>query len=189
MPWPRYLTIALLLLLLSGCGFHLRGSVVLPPTMARTHIVAERAAALGYELEGILTAAGGEVVRERAQATAILTLHEERLSSRVLTLDAQGRASGQVLTLLASFSMVDGAGAVVAEREGVRIEREFIFDPDNVLAQGGETAQLHGEMRRQAAQQILRRVRALSRRAGQDSAPLSGQDAATPSGQSDALGQ
>ncbi|MCW8918036.1 MAG: LPS assembly lipoprotein LptE [Gammaproteobacteria bacterium] len=189
MPRPRYLAFVLLFLLLSGCGFHLRGSVVLPQVMARTHIVAERAVALGYELEGMLRAAGGEVVRERAEATAVLTLHEERLGSRVLTLDAQGRASGQLLTLLASYSLVDGAGVPLVEGEGVRIEREYSFDPDNVLAQGGETAQLHEEMRRQAAQQILRRVRALSRLAGQNSATLSSQDAAPPSGQSDALEQ
>lgn len=167
MPQPRYLYLALLLLVLSGCGFHLRGAVVLPENMARTYIVAGKGSALGYELENMLTAAGGEVVHERAQATAILTLHEERLSSRVLTLDTQGRASGRVLTLLASFSVVDGEGRVVAEQEGVRIERDFSFDPDNVLAQGGEESLLQDEMRRLAAQQILRRTRALSRKAGQ----------------------
>jgi LPS-assembly lipoprotein len=165
---PRYLYLVLLLLLLGGCGFHLRGSVVLPENMARTYIVAGSSSALGHELESMLTVAGGEVVSERAQATAILTLHEERLSSRVLTLDAQGRASGQVLTLLVSFSMVDGEGRAVAEREGVRIEREFSFDPDNVLAQGSEASLLQEEMRRQAAQQILRRMRALSRKTNQN---------------------
>jgi LPS-assembly lipoprotein len=154
---------ALLLLLLSGCGFHLRGSVELPQAMARSYIVADKSSALGLELENMLRAAGGEVVRTRAEATAVLTLHEERLGSRVLTLDAQGRASGLVLTLLASFSLVDGAGALLVEREGVRIEREYSFDPDNVLAQGGEASLLQEEMRRQAAAQILRRVRALSR--------------------------
>jgi LPS-assembly lipoprotein len=154
---------ALLLLLLSGCGFHLRGSVELPQAMARSYIVADKSSALGLELENTLRAAGGEVVRTRAEATAVLTLHEERLGSRVLTLDAQGRASGLVLTLLASFSLVDGAGALLVDREGVRIEREYSFDPDNVLAQGGEASVLHEEMRRQAAAQILRRVRALSR--------------------------
>ena len=160
---PRHLVFALLLLLLSGCGFHLRGSVELPQAMARSYIVADKSSALGLELENMLRAAGGEVVRTRAEATAVLTLHEERLGSRVLTLDAQGRASGLVLTLLASFSLVDGAGALLVEREGVRIEREYSFDPDNVLAQGGEASLLQEEMRRQAAAQILRRVRALSR--------------------------
>lgn len=160
---PRHLVFALLLLLLSGCGFHLRGSVELPQAMARSYIVADKSSALGLELENTLRAAGGEVVRTRAEATAVLTLHEERLGSRVLTLDTQGRASGLVLTLLASFSLVDGAGALLVDREGVRIEREYSFDPDNVLAQGGEASVLHEEMRRQAAAQILRRVRALSR--------------------------
>jgi LPS-assembly lipoprotein len=172
MPQPRTLYLVLLLLVLSGCGFHLRGTVVLPENMARTYIAAGNSSALGYELENMLTAAGGVVVHERAEATAILTLHEERLSSRVLTLDAQGRTSGRVLTLLASFSMVDAQGRVVAEHEGVRIERDFSFDPDNVLAQGGEESLLQEEMRRLAAQQILRRTRALSRKAG----PGSGQE-------------
>jgi LPS-assembly lipoprotein len=168
MTLSRYLYLALVLLLLSSCGFHLRGSVELPESMARTYIVAGSNSALGYELENMLTAAGGEVVHERAQATAILTLHEERLSRRALTLDAQGRVSGQVITLLASFSMMDANGRTVAEREGVRIEREFSFDPDNVLAQGSETSLLQEEMRRQAAQQILRRMQALSRKTKQN---------------------
>ena len=71
--------IALLLALLSACGFHLRGEVELPPVLQETYLESKNpytgmARALRVELE----AAGGRIVETSEHATAVLHIVRER---------------------------------------------------------------------------------------------------------------
>ncbi len=159
----RRLLILLLIGLVAGCGFHLRGSTPLPPGMAVTYLQGAEGSALRFELESTLIASGVALAPQRGDGIALLTLQREKLSSRVIALDSQGRASGRTLTLQLRFSMVDGDGRQLAMNEPLRVERDFTFDPDEVLAGGEWESRLRREMYRQAAQQIVRRLRALGR--------------------------
>jgi LPS-assembly lipoprotein len=159
----RRLIIVWLILLVSSCGFHLRGTVLLPENMTATYVDAPANSLLRYELEGMLTTAGGTVASERGENIALLMLHSEKISSRVLMVDTQGRATRQSYTLLVYYSMLDGTERVVADNDLVRITRDLSVDPDNVLARSDDEARLYDEMRRLAAQQILRRLRVRGR--------------------------
>jgi LPS-assembly lipoprotein len=172
MMWRRLLTVALLLLV-SSCGFHLRGEMVLPEVMARTKLVAPAGSLVRYEVENLLLGAGGVVTEEESSATAVLTLHSERILSRVLSVDALGRAREHALTLVVKYSLQEVGGTMLAQPLSSRVERDFRFDPDNVLAQRSEQEMVQQEMRRVAAQQILRRLQTLSRAADTDSPPES----------------
>lgn len=173
----RRLLTVFLLLLVGSCGFHLRGEVALPEVMARTQLVAPAGSLLRYELENLLLSAGGVVTEEKSGATAVLSLHSERLLSRVLSVDTLGRAREYSLTLTVKYSLQQVGGKVLAQQLSSRVERDFRFDPDNVLAQRGEQEVVQQEMRRVAAQQILRRLSMLSRVSETDSTsePVSAQ--------------
>lgn len=158
----RSLLVLSLSVFLVACGFHLRGAQPIPAVMQRTWIAGADNSALYYELESALLAAGAAVVESSEAATATLTIHQERYSRRVLSVDNQGRASEYELRLRIVFSLIDSAGNVIADNVKFNVLRDYSFDPDNVLASGGQEKMLKTEMRRYAARQILRRLQSLA---------------------------
>ncbi len=160
MGWRHLLSVALILFV-SSCGFHLRGVVPLPEVMAKTKLVVPAGSSLRYELESLLLSAGGEVVDEESDATAVLNVASASIRSRTLSVDALGRASEYALTLSVKYSLSGSDGKVLAKNLSSRVERDFRFDPDNVLAKGAEQEMVQQEMYRVAAQQMLRRLRTL----------------------------
>lgn len=152
-------------LLLSSCGFHLRGAPVLPEVMARTYVTGGDGSELYYEVENALLNAGAEVVDSADSASAVLILHSQRLERRVLSVDPEGRAAEYELVLALVFSLRDQAGGrVLADNQRVSVVRDFGFDPDNVLAKGDEEAMLRSEMYRFAVAQMMRQLQSLARR-------------------------
>jgi LPS-assembly lipoprotein len=166
----RWLVLSLLLVVLAGCGFHLRGAVTLPAAMKHTRISGSENTPLYYELESALLAAGAEVVEDEETATSTLIIHKERTGRRVLSVDSKGRASEYELSLRVEFSLVERDGRVIADSETLELLRDYSFDPGNVLGSGGQEAMLRSEMHRYAARQILRRLQSLARQSGQATA-------------------
>lgn len=150
-------------LLLSGCGFHLRGALPLPEVMERTYVAGGDGSELYYEMENALLNAGAEVVASTEEASAVLTLHSQRLARRVLSVDTEGRAAEYELALLVLFSLREQTGRVLADRQRISVVRDFSFDPDNVLAKDDEEAVLRREMIRFAVAQMMRQAQSLSR--------------------------
>jgi len=159
----RGLFIVLLVVVVAGCGFHLRGAVSVPPVMQRTLITGTDNSPLYYELESALTAAGARVVEGAESATATLVIERERYGRRVLSVDSLGRASEYELSLHIVFSLRGQDGRVIADKEALSVLRDYSFDPDNVLGSSGQEMTLQTEMRRYAARQILRRLQSLAR--------------------------
>lgn len=159
----RLLLAMVVMMTLAGCGFHLRGAQPLPEVMGKTQLVAPAGSVMRYELEGLLRSAGGEVVEQQSDASAVLTLHSDEVRRRILSVDTLGRASEYVLTLSVKYSLRAMDDESPAQQLSSRVERDFRVDPDNVLGQGAEQAIVEREMHRIAAQQILRRLRALHR--------------------------
>lgn len=158
----RALILSLALVVLAGCGFHLRGATPLPEAMARTYLDVALTSPLRYELESLLLSAGGEVVEEEGEATATLMVKSASIRSRTLSLDALGRAREYGLMLTVQYLLVSAEGEVLGESLTTSVERDYRFDPDNVLAQGREREMVEQEMYRVAAQQMVRRLRTLS---------------------------
>jgi LPS-assembly lipoprotein len=153
------LLLATLILVLAGCGFHLRGSQALPEGMAKTLIVVPGHSPLYYELESLLLAAGGEVVEKREAASGILRIESAQIRSRTLSLDEQARTSEYGLILTVKYQLESAAGESVGGVLSSRVERDLRVDPDNVMSLGEERSRVEQEMYRIAAQQMVRRLR------------------------------
>lgn len=150
-------------LLLSGCGFHLRGAIMLPQSMNNTVIVGAERSELYYTVESALLNAGGVVSPAVDATTSVLTLHSQNISRRVLSVDSQGRDAEYELVLNLVYSLRDATGRVIADKDRVTVSRDFSFDPDNVLAKSEEEASLRSEMLRQGVEQMMRRLSARAR--------------------------
>jgi len=156
-PW-RALQLLLLGLSLSACGFHLRGSVKLPPVMARTYIDAGQADELATELGGLLQGSGVELVVSRGQATAVIRLMDEQRRSRVTTVNTSGAASSYELSDQVDIELQGPDGEVLLPRQTLSRSRDLNFDGSNVLGKSREQQQIYSALRRDLAAAILTHI-------------------------------
>lgn len=141
-----------ILLLLTACGFHLRGSQPLPVTELAVRD-AVPATDIYPELGRALLAVGVEI---NDSAPLVLQLQGETFGKRVLSVTTAGRAREFGLRYVLHFSLKNEDGSVRLENESVEASRDLQFDEAAVLAAAGEEAALRTEMRRDAVDQLLR---------------------------------
>lgn len=155
----RFFIIVSLFLSIAACGFRLRGSIVVPAELQRTHIagIAEFSL-LNQELKRVLQRSGTEVLSSATNAKSIITISGEEFKRRVLSVDAQGRAAEYELNYRYRFSITDLSGASIVALQQINLTRDYRFDPDNVLAKDAEETQIRLDMVKFSVRQMMRRV-------------------------------
>jgi LPS-assembly lipoprotein len=153
--------------LLVSCGFQLRGasSVTLPPELQLMRVTMGGAGfpPLLVEMRNALLALGNVRLTEDVSAgVPVLQLHAESNQSQVLAIDSNGRISAYLLNYRVDFSLAGADGKPLLDRQPVKMQREFSFDRLNVIATEKQSEFLQNEMRRDATQQILRRLARLN---------------------------
>ena len=151
-----------LLLLLSGCGFHLRGSVELPEQWLTLHL---QSPSPNGELAGRVRAALGKSgVQWLAPGSAnyILQLGSENFTQRNLSIGSNARATEFELKLSASLRVLSGNGEELMPKTELTTTRIMSHDPENVSGKVEESNMVRAEMRVELVQQILRRIRFLA---------------------------
>ncbi len=154
----RHLLI-LTLLTLTACGFHLRGSVTIPPYLNTLQLQdANPATRIAPELQRALQDEGVTITDDTAQANAVLRLQSESFSRRVQAVDASGKAQEYGLHYNVVFSVLGPDGTVWLSAANVSTARDLRFDEGAVLGAGGEQEQLQAEMRAEVVRGILRQL-------------------------------
>jgi LPS-assembly lipoprotein len=149
-----------LAIVLSGCGFHLRGlggQAVLPKSLSRLQLDAGGQGAnepMVALVRDALRGAGAEI--DSIPGLPVLKIYGERIDSQVASVRAStGKASEYILQYSVTFAL-DGAQKYGPDTIG--LQRDYSFDPARVVAKEYEERELIGDMRREAAQQIVRRL-------------------------------
>lgn len=158
-----YLVPCILYLFLSGCGFHLRGtsSTALPPELSTLRVTMGGA---GYplllvEVRNALLALGNVRLTDDVSASVpVLQLNSETSTSQVLAIDSSGRISAYLLNYRVDYSLIGADKKALFPNQSVKLQREYGFDRLNVIASEKQSEFLQNEMRRDVAQQILRRL-------------------------------
>lgn len=166
----RHTTVLLLLsasLFLSACGFQLRGasSVTLPAELSTLRVTmgGGRYPPLLVEMRNALLALGGvHLTDDVVAAVPVLQLHSENSENQVLAIDSSGRISAYLINYRVTFSLTGADGKTLLAQQPVKLQREYTFDRLNVIATEKQSEFLQNEMRRDAAQQILRRLARLN---------------------------
>jgi LPS-assembly lipoprotein len=152
-----------LTLLLSGCGFHLRGQDALPDDIRQVYVRAP--GALADQIEVHLSSNAVGRARVRSDADVVLTVHSERFDRRVLSVDPDtGKEQESELLYVTVFSATRDDGTVLLERGRLSLLRDYVLDPNAVIGKSHEEGVLRDELRRDAARQILRRLGSALRR-------------------------
>jgi LPS-assembly lipoprotein len=149
---------------LAACGFHLRSAYRLPSQMAHTFIQADNPhSELTRSLKRDLKASEVDLVTNRDEASAILRLFGESSSRRVISVDSLGRAREYELNYQISFSLSATESDWHVQDQVLKLQRDFLFDPEDVLGKAREEATLITDMQRDIQRLIMLRLQALAK--------------------------
>ena len=149
----------LLPLLLTACGFQLRGADVLPPDVGRLFLAAP--AVLRNDVAVFLEGGKTELVDDRTSADVVLSMSNPRYDRRVLSVDPNtGKEREFQLSYTVDVNASSAAGQTILEPNPVTLLRDYVFDPEALIGSSTEEALLRVEMRRDLVQQVLYQLRA-----------------------------
>jgi len=157
--WPL-LAAAALVLWLSGCGFHLRGSFEIPQEVNPAYVQAPESSELAQELRHTLRLSSVEVVPEPQQARAKIRILDESFKSRVLSVDGTGKVIEKELRYRVEFDVTDTAGAALLPRQVINVARAQINPDVEVLGKQQEETLIRRDMQQDISGRILRRIQA-----------------------------
>jgi len=159
-----FVLVALLALPLAACGFHLRREAQLPASMQRMHIeIADASSALAKGLAKALPRSGVQVVDAAGTDVAVMKVSTNTLSTDVLSVGGNARATEYALRYHVEFSVDDSAGAAIVLKQTIELSRDFTFDASQALGVAAETDLLSKELQQDMVQAVLRRIEAQSK--------------------------
>ncbi len=154
---PAKIIVLLCLVLLTSCGFKLRGAYQLPDAMQLTYIESASNSDLTRSLKRSLKSSNIKLATEKTEDAAVLKLSAESRSKRIVSVDSKGRAREYTLSYAVSFS-VQTAGDFEIKNRTVNIDRDFVFDTEDVLGKSREESKLYEEMQQDLIRLILLRL-------------------------------
>jgi LPS-assembly lipoprotein len=147
----------LLVLLLAGCGFQLRGTAALPFETLYMPPTTVQGIALDLK-RNIQAGTRTTVVDDRKNAEAILEFTQELREKVILSLAATGRVREFQLRYRVGFRVHDGKGGEFVPSSVVQLTRDITFNDSDVLAKETEELLLYRDMQSDMVQQIMRRL-------------------------------
>lgn len=127
-----------MLLLVGGCGFHVRGEADLPPEMARTYIAANSKHSVFYrKLNSALRASGVDVVDSPGSATAIFTILADTTGQRVVSVSARNVPREYEVWYTVEYELISGEKTLVPATSQT-LTRDYTYDETQVLGKARE---------------------------------------------------
>lgn len=150
------------LVLLAGCGFHLRGQADLPPELALTYIAYNQRdnpnSPLVRALKRALEANGVEVTDSLELSTAQVRVIDEQQRRRILATDAQGDAREYELSYEISYAVLLAGGERLVPAETLRTSRNLFYAESEVLGRAEGEALMVDDMATDLSWSIIRRI-------------------------------
>jgi LPS-assembly lipoprotein len=145
---------------LTACGFHLRNSAALPPSMQRIHLNIPTGGQLQRDLERALE--GSKVTVEDHAGTGIAELGIPVATFRTDTLTVSGaaRVTEYSVRYHAEFYVNGGEGQPLIAHQGIDMSRDFSYDATNTIGTAAQTEQLQTSLITDMVQSIMFRLQA-----------------------------
>lgn len=151
-------------LLLSACGFQLRGYTEIPDGLKQLYLDAPKQTATVRTLKRLLEANDIQLLSSNSGAPYQLSILNEEHQRRAISLSSAAKTEEYELRSSLTFQVTDEDGTVLIPATRIYNERVYRFDEDNVTAKGAEEALLREEMQNNLAQQLIRRYLSLANR-------------------------
>lgn len=157
-------------LILSACGFRLRGTFDATLPFETLHIALPESGELHAMLKRNIEASGKtRVVSDAKGAQAVLAVLGDSQQKNILSLSAAGRVREFQLVRTFGFRLHDAKGQEFLAPATIVIRRDITFSDELVLSKESEESLLWRDIQTDLVQQLLRRLSAAKAR------PLDGQ--------------
>lgn len=156
----RKILIPLILsLLLSACGFHLRGMIDLPTWLNNIAIISKND---DKELIEIFKRYNIQVNPDPAQAQYWLVINEESIQHRIVSVGASTNPRQFNVTLIIEFMLQSRKGEIIKPSKRIQVSRQVTINNDRILGSTDEETILIKEMKQDAVMQIINQLSHLS---------------------------
>ena len=154
--------LVLALLLVSSCGFTLRGAANLPEQLQTLYLEGLDADSDAVrEMRRVLQNNRINLLTTPETGTWRLGLGLEENTERAISVNSNARAGEYELTMSLPFQLRQGARVVLGP-EILSTSKVYLADPENAVAKNEEAQQIRDEMRRELVLQIVRRLQAVT---------------------------
>lgn len=142
--------------LMSSCGFHLRGNLPLPDDL-KVIAVSSTNPDVREEMVDALQASGAKVVEDETEARSVLDMYDVKFNRKVRTIDTRGKVTGYVLRYDVSYRVTNKDGDELRSTT-LAIQRDYNFDPNQVLQAEEEEDSLKEDMIKELTRRIMRQL-------------------------------
>ena len=152
--------LSLMVLALTACGFHLRGSNLKGVEFAfkSLYLKAPGETPFVAELRRTLTASKVALTTTSDQAELVLEIVSEQATKQILSLSGSGRVREYQLFYRVSLRAYDSRQIDWLPAEEIALSRIMTYDDAQVYAKQQEEALLYKDMRTDAVAQAMRRL-------------------------------
>jgi LPS-assembly lipoprotein len=148
-------------MLLTACGFHLQGRQPLPEAFTYTFIdTKDEQTDFVQDLRKALIANNVNVIRTRGSSGAVISVHKDELTERILSVSARNIPTEYELTYKVRFSVTSGERKLIDDEE-ISVTRDMSFDEAQLLAKEREQEILAEALGRDLVALVMRRLAAL----------------------------
>jgi LPS-assembly lipoprotein len=148
------------MVLVAGCGFHLRGDMGLP--FAKLYVSGNNPSSptVGQLKQALGTTPHTKLVAKADDAEASLLVLSEEREKVISALSSAGRVREYELRLRVTFRLTDDKANELIPLSEIALFRLVSYNDTQILSKGAEEALLYTDMQNDIVQQILRRVAA-----------------------------
>jgi len=153
--------LAVVAVLLGGCGFHLQGAVHLPEGLRSVYVSTDdELSPFAVELRSGIERSGANLAKAAGNADAVIRIRQDRTGRRVLSVSARNTPQEYEIYYSVEYSIDRGGSEVVAAQQ-LELTRYFSFDESLLLAKEREEVLLREAMARDLTDLVLRRLGSL----------------------------
>lgn len=149
----------LLALLLSACGFHLRGVIDIPKWLNNVAVISkdgnkDLVSKLKTQLEGYKI----DVNPEPALAKYWLIINRSTINQQIVSIGASTNPRQYQLIMTTEFMLQTPKGQIIKAPSMVSVTRQLTVNNDRILGSNQEQAILIGEMNQDTVIQIINKI-------------------------------
>ncbi|KOR31469.1 hypothetical protein TI04_00635 [Achromatium sp. WMS2] len=155
-------TLTLGILLMTGCGFQLRGSLNIPTHIIPLYIQAVPGSSIALVMQELLTSNSISTTIDVGKAKLIVHIIKEDHNSRVIAVNKYGKVLSSELSYQVTFEFLDNKGSVIREPNTIMVSRNYVNPEVEVLGKTEEANMIRQDLEQEMATRILIRLRSLS---------------------------
>jgi LPS-assembly lipoprotein len=152
--------IVVVALLLSACGYHLRGAFALPAAMKSIYLEGG-SGQLRDQFKQVMASSSGQLASSRQGAGMVVRVLNEETNRRTVSLSSRGKSNEFELYYRLEYELANAGNALLMERQPIEIRREYYNDQQDVMAKENEEKVIRDEMYQQVVRTIVNRARAV----------------------------